>query len=368
MVRERGARGVAWTVLIVLAVGAALTLPGSGSAENRQIRPRPPRPPARRDAQRPKPPRPKPPVKDIQKSKRPLPGKTPAASTVKGRIPKLPFKDAKKKGHTHKKTAVPKGKKVGHTKGHGASSKARPHLQFSLLSDTRANLFWNTSKDVERYALFRGGPRRHDATPLQVFDNSRHVHPKLHRYIGNLKPGVPSSFVLVAYRDRSDKTGTPSNVVIVRTGAVSPNGPNAATVAKQFLNRDISELMRSGDLPMALGVDPKHCCANFVSGCLERAGIIDHGQRSNSVQQLKVNLENAGWQQTDFANAKPGDVVFFQGSNVSHTEVVESNDRGRITLIGSNNVNPDGTQRVTEDTAWAATHARIAKLLTPPRR
>jgi spore coat assembly protein SafA len=64
------------------------------------------------------------------------------------------------------------------------------------------------------------------------------------------------------------------------------NGSNPAGIATQFLDRNASELKRSGDLPMNPNVPSNVCCANFVSAVLEKAGLITHGQRSDSVATL----------------------------------------------------------------------------------
>ncbi|MCW5569332.1 MAG: LysM peptidoglycan-binding domain-containing protein, partial [Dokdonella sp.] len=73
------------------------------------------------------------------------------------------------------------------------------------------------------------------------------------------------------------------------------SGNNPARIAERFLDRNASELKRSGDLPMNPNVPSNLCCANFVSAVLEKAGLISHGQRSDSVAQLNTNLRNAGW-------------------------------------------------------------------------
>jgi len=147
--------------------------------------------------------------------------------------------------------------------------------------------------------------------------------------------------------------------------AAAPSGSNPAAIARQFLERNASELKRSGDLPMNPNVPSDVCCANFVSACLERAGLLSHGQHTDSVATLNSTLRNMGWRPTDMSQARPGDVVIIQGGGVSHTVMVLSNDHGNVTLIGSNNVNGDGTQRITTNgTSWAMAHGAV--VLTPP--
>lgn len=156
------------------------------------------------------------------------------------------------------------------------------------------------------------------------------------------------------------------------TGVASttPTGPvgdagDAASIARQFIGRNASELKRSGDLPMDGSVPSNVCCANFVSAVLQRAGLLPNSQHTNGVDQLDSTLRARGWQPVSAANARPGDVVIIQGGGVSHTVMVESNNNGQLRLIGSNNVNSDGSQKVTVGSAdWAIRHGAV--FLTPP--
>ena len=151
---------------------------------------------------------------------------------------------------------------------------------------------------------------------------------------------------------------------------VAPSGPvgdagDAASIARQFVGRNASELKRSGDLPMDGSVPSNVCCANFVSAVLQKAGLLPASKHTNSVDQLDSTLRARGWQPVSAANARPGDVVIIQGGGVSHTVMVESNKNGVLKFIGSNNVNADGTQKVTIGSAdWALRHGAV--ILTPP--
>ena len=155
------------------------------------------------------------------------------------------------------------------------------------------------------------------------------------------------------------------------TGAGSPtpagNASGAATVqiAERFLNRNASELKKSGDLPMNPNVPSNVCCANFVSAVLERNGLLRKGEHTDSVSQLNTTLRNKGWKPVDLANAKPGDVVIMKRGGVSHTEIVAKNENGKVTLIGSNNRNADGSQRITYDSgSWW--HSKVSAVLRAP--
>jgi lysozyme len=152
---------------------------------------------------------------------------------------------------------------------------------------------------------------------------------------------------------------------------VAPSAPldaaagDAAAIARRFVGRNASELKGSGELPMDPSVPSNLCCANFVSAVLQQAGLLSAAEHTNSVDRLDDLLRSQGWQPVDPAQARPGDVVIIQGGGVSHTVMVESNDNGNLRLVRSNNVNADGTQRVTIGSAdYALSHGAV--ILTPP--
>jgi hypothetical protein len=122
----------------------------------------------------------------------------------------------------------------------------------------------------------------------------------------------------------------------------SRTGQNPADIAKDFLGRNASELKGSGDLPMDPNVPGDVCCANFVTATLQKDGLIDW--HSNGVADMSQRLQAQGWHMVPASEAKPGDVAVINGSE--HTEFVFTNDGGRITLIGPNNKNADGSQVV----------------------
>ncbi|MGY0634206.1 LysM peptidoglycan-binding domain-containing protein [Luteimonas sp. A478] len=138
-------------------------------------------------------------------------------------------------------------------------------------------------------------------------------------------------------------------------------GANAAAIAEQFIGRNAGDLKQSNELPMESWVPDNVNCANFVSACLQQAGLINSGQASASVDQLANNLRGAGWQQTPLANAKPGDVVLMQSNGQSHVVLFAGFENGTPKFIGSNNVNSDGTQRI----SWGGASGNYY-LLTPP--
>ena len=151
----------------------------------------------------------------------------------------------------------------------------------------------------------------------------------------------------------------------VGPGGATGDAGDAAAIARRYLHRNASELKRSGDLPMDSSVPSNICCANFISAVLQRAGLLPDRLHSNSVDQLDSTLRARGWRPVDVAHARPGDVVIIQGGGASHTVMVESNQNAQLTLIGSNNVNADGTQQVTVGSAsWALSHGAV--ILTSP--
>lgn len=118
--------------------------------------------------------------------------------------------------------------------------------------------------------------------------------------------------------------------------------PNPADIAEQLLGRNASELKGSGDLPMNPNVPNDVCCANFVTATLQKAGLIDW--HTDLVSETSQRLQAQGWRAVPASEARPGDVAIINGNQ--HTELVSANDNGAITLIGSNNINPDGSQQI----------------------
>lgn len=90
-------------------------------------------------------------------------------------------------------------------------------------------------------------------------------------------------------------------------------------------------------------------CASFVAGCLQAAGQIGHGDYSASCMNLQANLDrNSHFQRVSLANASPGDVVTFKTAHGHHTVMFAGWKNGKPQFIGSNNVNSDGSQRITQ--------------------
>ncbi|WP_410664871.1 peptidoglycan-binding protein [Amycolatopsis sp. lyj-84] len=137
---------------------------------------------------------------------------------------------------------------------------------------------------------------------------------------------------------------------------IDAQGDNPAKIAEQFLGRNAGDLKGSGELPAMQSWVPNNVnCANFVSGCLEASGLIDKGQASASVAGLTANLEADGWKSVPLSEAKPGDVVI--SNNGGHVVLYAGDGQ----FIGSNNVNPDGSQKISMGGGGG-----LVKILTPP--
>ena len=139
-------------------------------------------------------------------------------------------------------------------------------------------------------------------------------------------------------------------------------GDNAAAIAEQFLGRNAGELKYSDELPMEDWVPNNVNCANFVSACLQKAGVIDPSQASASVDELASNLKSAGWQTVSLQDARPGDVVLMQKNGQSHVVLFAGFENGEPRFIGSNNINPDGSQQI----SWGGASGDY-EIITPPR-
>jgi LysM repeat protein len=154
---------------------------------------------------------------------------------------------------------------------------------------------------------------------------------------------------------RSGTVGAPPPVSAPPPAVGSGGGSSAAfNIARSVLGTNISSLKYSGPLAQYLDKWPGNnvCCANFVSACLEKAGQIQHSEHNDNVSGLANNLaHDSRWNRSSLANAQPGDVVCFDvpgEGHMAHVVMFAGWKNGQPTFIGSNNANPDGSQRITE--------------------
>ncbi len=135
---------------------------------------------------------------------------------------------------------------------------------------------------------------------------------------------------------------TPSNVP---AGASKP-----FDVARQYLGWNARDLKVSGNAvgrAMQDWVPNNVNCANFVSGALIASGELRQGQGSASVSGLMGNLDrDAHFRRVSLSQARPGDVVSMRTPGGHHVVMFAGWKNGRPLFLGSNNVNPDGSQRV----------------------
>jgi hypothetical protein len=134
-----------------------------------------------------------------------------------------------------------------------------------------------------------------------------------------------------------------------------PTGEAPIDIARSVLGQNAADLKVKGRLSeeMEDWVPNNVNCANFVSAVLQEAGQIPKGEHSASVAGLRANLsKDPHFQQksNDLHDAKPGDVVMMNtgGDDNGHVVIFAGMKNGKPTFIGSNNVNPDGSQKVTE--------------------
>jgi hypothetical protein len=144
------------------------------------------------------------------------------------------------------------------------------------------------------------------------------------------------------------------------------SGLKALHIAQSVLGRNIQSLKFHGPIAGLLdkNVSDKDCCANFVSACLEKAHLIKPREHRDAVRDLGKELKHdRRWEAVrSLRHAKPGDVVCFNVPGegpMSHVEMFVGWRHGQPVFIGSNNVNRDGSQRISEGTV----HYPIAEIL-----
>jgi spore coat assembly protein SafA len=141
-------------------------------------------------------------------------------------------------------------------------------------------------------------------------------------------------------------------------GAPGAGDGNVADIARSYLGQNASSLKANGNdnLPMDPNCPSSECCANFVSAVLVQSGALPSSLHTDSVDQLKSTLQSRGWTAVPASEAQAGDVVIMQGGGISHTEIVS----GPGQMIGSNNINADGSQKVsTNSLSYAQSHGGL---------
>lgn len=132
--------------------------------------------------------------------------------------------------------------------------------------------------------------------------------------------------------------------------AAPSNGRGPIDFARQYLGWNARDLKVSSN-PVGRAMQdwvPNNVnCANFVSGTLIASGQIRQNQGSASVYGLMGNLDrDPNFRRVSLSQARPGDVVSMRTPGGQHVVLFAGWQNGRPLFIGSNNVNPDGSQKV----------------------
>ena len=152
----------------------------------------------------------------------------------------------------------------------------------------------------------------------------------------------------------------------------NPNAPagkggSAFEIAKQYLGRNAGDIKYGKDAvgkAMQDWVPNNVNCANFVSATLIASGQLPANQGSAGVIDLMGKLDRNGYSRISLKDAKPGDVVSMKTNGGQHVVLFAGWENGKAKFIGSNNVNPDRSQRVTYTTMnypIMAVHATTAE-------
>ncbi len=128
-------------------------------------------------------------------------------------------------------------------------------------------------------------------------------------------------------------------------------GQRAFDIAKRYLGWNASRIKVSGNevgRAMFDWVPNNVNCANFVSGVLVAAGQLNRSQVNASVYGLMGVLDRDPQFQRvgSLKDARPGDVVSMKTASSEHVVMFAGWRNGRPLFIGSNNVNADGSQRI----------------------
>ncbi|NBD12337.1 LysM peptidoglycan-binding domain-containing protein [Corallococcus silvisoli] len=197
-------------------------------------------------------------------------------------------------------------------------------------------------------ALMKANPKLKDANVIQA-GKSLNIPGKTDGF-----DDKPSRAMGSRSSAKSDAKNTTSGADAASSGGAKGAKGNPLDIAKKHLNKNAGSLKlekKGVGADMDDNVGNKVNCANFVSACLEQAGQIKDSQHSNLVRGLQNNLDkDKNFKRVSLKDAKPGDVVSLKtGSGVDdrHVVIFAGWKNGKAEFIGSNNRNPDRTQRIT---------------------
>jgi LysM repeat protein len=193
-------------------------------------------------------------------------------------------------------------------------------------------------------ALMKANPQIKDAN--KIFAGRSLNIPGQRDSFEPAKPSRPGSG-----RPSSPSTQAPGAQGPSTTGPAS-QGPKGSpfAIAQSHLGKNAGSLkLEKGGVgsDMEDWVPNNVNCANFVSACLEQAGQIKNSQHHNAVTGLQANLDkDPNFKRVSLAQAKPGDVVSMKTPGGHHVVMFAGMKNGKPQFIGSNNVNADGSQRI----------------------
>lgn len=105
--------------------------------------------------------------------------------------------------------------------------------------------------------------------------------------------------------------------------------------------------IQSGDTLSRIAQRNHKNCANFVSGALVASGQLPASGANASVYGLRNNLDgDPNFRRVSLRDARPGDVVSMKTRGGQHVVMFAGWRDGKPLFLGSNNVNPDGTQKI----------------------
>ena len=115
------------------------------------------------------------------------------------------------------------------------------------------------------------------------------------------------------------------------------------------------------------GVPDGECCANFISACYQKAGLITRAMHSDSVYGLIGNLRASGhWEEIGIAHAQKGDYVALRTG--SEHAVLFSHSQGRQHFfLGSNNISGSMQKISVEEMGYPILSVWRHKGSAPPR-
>lgn len=147
------------------------------------------------------------------------------------------------------------------------------------------------------------------------------------------------------------KLGTADLKKLKAEAAKAAGGERALDVARQYLGWNAAQLKKSGNAVGRAMFDwvPNNVnCANFVSGVLVASGQLRQDQVNAGVYGLQTVLDRDPQfrRVSSIKDAKPGDVVCMKTPGGEHVVMFAGWKNGAPLFIGSNNVNADGSQKI----------------------